>query len=123
MQQWPITGVIGVGMPVTIKNIITTGMPADTTKSTTAVIMDIVHDMEGIIMDTGVTDMPVITITMDRITAATVIPVPAWSSSIRVSPVIIDMTTDQPDDDLSSGIFLVFRFVAFKELREEMAGM
>ena len=108
------------GMPV---RIITTSMVADTTRSTTAVIMDTVHDMDGIIMDTAVTDMPVVTIIMDRCTAVTVTPVPAWSSSTSLNPVIIDMTIDHAEDALSSSILFLHRFVAFKKFREEMTGV
>ena len=103
--------VIGAGLRA---SAITKSMSADTIKSITAVIMDTVHGMDGIIMDTGVTDMPVITIIMDRYTANTVTQDLAWLSSTRLDPVIIGITTDQTSEAMSSGILFMFRFVAFK---------
>lgn len=112
--------VIGVGMPA---SAITTSMAADTTKSIIVGTMDTAHDMDGIIMDAGVTDMPVITIITDRRTSVMGTLVPAWLSSTRPNPVIIDMTTDQTNETMSSGILFMFRIVALKKFREEMAGM
>lgn len=103
--------VIGAAMRA---SAITKSMSEDTTKSITAVIMDTVHGMDGIIMDTGVTDMPVVTIIMDRYTVVTVTRALPWLSSTRLNPVIIGMTTDQRNEAMSSGILFMFRFVAFK---------